>query len=91
MHVLVGLKDKADLYQLNSAATLERWDGQPATLVPLGEARVLNAEENLTLLKGFQFSDALVGLELVVFVAYQVPAHGVLIYTTTPLTLKINP
>ena len=91
LHVLVGLKDETDLYQLNSSAELELWTGEPETLVPLGEPRVMTAEENLALLQNFQFSDSLVGLELVVYVAYRIPDQGVLIYTTTPLALKILP
>lgn len=89
LHALVGLKGEPDLYQLNSNAELERWDGQPDTLFPLAQARVLNAEENLVLLQNFQFSSSLVGLDLVVYVAYQIPESGVLIYTTTPMPLRI--
>ena len=89
LHVLVGLKGEADLYQLNSNAELERWDGQTETLFPLAQPRILNAEENLALLQNFQFSSALAGLDLVVYVAYQIPESGVLIYTTTPMPLRI--
>jgi len=89
LHVLVGLKGEADLYQLNSNAELERWDGQPETLLPLAQPRILNAEENLALLQNYQFSSTLAGLDLVVYVAYQIPESGVLIYTTSPMPLRI--
>jgi hypothetical protein len=87
--VLVGLKGEADLYQLNSNAELERWDGQPETMFPLAQPRILNAEENLLFLHNYQFSSALAGLDLVVYVAYQIPGSGVLIYTASPMPLRV--
>ena len=89
LHVLVGLKGEADLYQLNSNAELERWDGQPETMFPLAQPRILNAEENLLFLHNYQFSSALAGLDLVVYVAYQIPGSGVLIYTASPMPLRV--
>ena len=89
LHVLVGLKGEADLYQLNSNAELERWDGQPETLLPLSQPRILNAEENLALLQNYQLSSTLAGLELVLYVAYQIPKSGVLIYTSSPMPLRV--
>ena len=89
LHVLVGLKGEADLYQLNSNAELERWDGQPETLLPLAQPRILNAEENLALLQNYQLSSTLAGLELVLYVAYQIPESGVLIYTSSPMPLRV--
>ena len=89
LHVLVGLKGEADLYQLNSNAELERWDGQPETLLPLAQPRILNAEENLALLQNYQLSSTLAGLELVLYVAYQIPKSGVLIYTSSPMPLRV--
>jgi hypothetical protein len=87
--VLVGLKGQADLYQLNSNAELERWDGQPETLLPLAQLRILNAEENLALLQNYHLSSTLAGLELVLYVAYQIPKSGVLIYTSSPMPLRV--
>ena len=89
LHVLVGLKGEADLYQLNSNAELERWDGQPETMFPLAQPRILNAEENLLFLQNYQFSSTLAGLDLVVYVAYQIPGSGVLIYTASPMPLRV--
>ena len=89
LHVLVGLKGETELYQLNSNAELERWDGQLENLFPLAQPRALNAEENLALLQNFQFSSSLAGLDLVVYVAYRIPESGVLIYTATPMPLRI--
>lgn len=89
LHVLVGLNGESDLYQLNSNAELERWDGRPETLFPLAQPRILNTEENLALLQNFQFSSSLAGLDLVLYVAYQIPETGELIYTTSPMPLRI--
>ncbi len=89
IHVLVGEEGGDALFQLNSAGELVRWDGEIETLIPLGDARVLNGEERLSLLNGFQFDDDLVGLDLVVYVGYWVPESNDFVYTDAPLELSI--
>ncbi len=89
IHVMVGEFGAETLYQIGADGQLIEWNGELATLVPMGDTRVLPQEERLQLLNDFQFDASLVGRKLVVYIAYQVSAEGDLIYTDAPLSFEI--
>ncbi len=91
LHVLVGQRGGTRFYQLNNDGNLVEWNGSLEGLIPISGRRVLNAEERFTVLNEFQFGTDLVGLDLVFYVGYRVFQEEDLVYTDSPLSLRIIP
>ncbi|ALO46543.1 hypothetical protein PS2015_1896 [Pseudohongiella spirulinae] len=90
-HVLADLSAAGlGLLQLNDQGEIFDWDGSAAGLVPYAPARTLSAVEYLSILQNFQPLPELLGHPLVLFIAYQLPDTGQVIYTAEPLVVQIG-
>ncbi|MCY4356166.1 MAG: M12 family metallo-peptidase [Gammaproteobacteria bacterium] len=89
IHVLIGENGGSSLFQLTSLGELVLWDNDIDSLIPLSGFRILKGEERLSLLNGFSFGEELVGINLVIYIAYWVPAFDDVVYTDNPLILSI--
>lgn len=89
-HVLADLSAAGlGLLQLNQAGEIFDWDGSAEGLIPYAPARTLSAVEYLSILQNFQPLPELLGHPLVLFIAYQLPDTGQVIYTAEPLVVQI--
>lgn len=90
-HVLADLSGAGlGFVQLNDKGETFGWDGRVENLVAYNAAAPLNAVEYLRILTDFRPLPELKGSALVLYVAYQLPATGELIYTSEPLVLNIK-
>lgn len=90
-HVLADLSGAGlGFVQLNDKGEVFGWNGRVDNLVPYNAAAPLNAVEYLRILTDFRPLPELKGSALVLYVAYQLPATGELIYTSEPLVLNIK-
>lgn len=90
-HVLADLSAAGlGLVQLNDRGELFGWDGAVANLVPYSAPATLKAVEYLRILSDFAPIPALHGFPLVLFLAYQLPDTGELVYTLEPLVVNIS-
>ena len=78
------------MIQLNERGETFSWDGSLAGLVPFSAPVTLKAIEYLRILSDFVPVPELHGHPLVLYVAYQLPGSGELIYTLDPLTVNIS-
>jgi hypothetical protein len=89
-HVLADLSAAGlGQLQLNQQGEIFDWDGSAAGLIPYAPARTLSAVEYLSILQNFQPLPELLGHPLVLFIAYQLPDTGQVIYTAEPLIVQI--
>lgn len=88
IHVLL-VAGADNFLQLTSEGELVPWNGELADLGSVIEARPLTAVERIKVLDSYFPNDALVGQQLTVYVAYQIPESGSFVYTVTPLVLDI--
>ena len=89
IHVLMGEEGTDTLFQLTPQGELLRWDSRIESLISLAGIRRLNPEERLSLLNRFSFGEDLIGIRLVIYIAYWVPDHDEIVYTRNPLTLRV--
>jgi hypothetical protein len=90
-HVLADLSAAGlGLVQLTDRGELFAWDGVVANLVPFAPPSPLKAIEYLRILTDFEPVPELHGFPLVLFLAYQLPDSGELIYTLEPLIVNIS-
>ena len=88
-HVLVSLRN-SDLYQVDETGALAVWDGSVDSLYAASGTRQLRKQERLSIVNGYRFDAALVGQELLIYIAYKLPGVGDLVYTANPLVLQIR-
>lgn len=90
-HVLADLSAAGlGLIQLNERGELFNWDGNVANLVPFSAPVTMKPIEYLRILTDFTPVPELYGYPLVLFLAYQLPDTGELIYTLEPLIVNIS-
>lgn len=90
-HVLADLSAAGLGYlQLEQSGRIHTWDGTAADLVPYRPSETLSPVEYLNILDNFQPLPELVGHPLVLYIAYQLPATGELVYTVEPLVVQIE-
>lgn len=90
-HVLADLSAAGlGLVQLNEHGQLFGWNGAVANLVPFSAPATLKPVEYLRILSDFAPVPELHGFPLVLFLAYQLPDTGELIYTLEPLVVNIS-
>ena len=90
IHVLVGLRHTG-VYQVDASGQLSEWDGDFDSLFAAGGMLRLRQQERLTIVRGYHFDEALVGEELLIYIAYKLPGMGDIVFTAIPLVLKILP
>ena len=90
VHVLIRTQSGA-LFQLDESGRLLRWDGTSAGLRSAVTSGILKAQERITVLQDFRFDSEAVGQEIEFFVAYQYNGFADVIFTATPLRLRIDP
>lgn len=89
-HVLADLSAAGHgMLQLNQQGQLFDWDGSVAALVPFSAPATLNPVEYLRILNDFEPVSELHGFPLVLYLAYQLPDTGEVIYTLEPLVVNI--
>lgn len=90
-HVLADLSAAGLGYlQLQQNGQIHSWNGSAADLVPYRPSETLSPVEYLNILDNFQPLPELVGHPLVLYIAYQLPATGELVYTVEPLVVQIE-
>lgn len=90
-HVLADLSAAGLGYlQLEQNGQIHSWNGTAADLVPYRPAETLSPVEYLSILDNFQPLPELVGHPLVLYIAYQLPDTGELVYTVEPLVVQIE-
>lgn len=90
-HVLADLSAAGlGLVQLTERGELFGWDGEVTHLIPFSAPAILKPIEYLRILNDFAPVPELDGFPLVLFLAYQLPETGELIYTLDPLTINIS-
>ncbi|MDF1624383.1 MAG: M12 family metallo-peptidase [Pseudohongiella nitratireducens] len=90
-HVLADLSAAGLGYlQLEQNGQIHSWDGTAGDLVPYRPEEPLSPVEYLNILDNFQPLPELVGHPLVLYIAYQLPATGELVYTVEPLVVQIE-
>ncbi len=90
VNVLVGLGDRG-FVQPDGLGNLVAWDGTIPGLLPVTGTGPLRAIERLHVLDDYAFDAGLVGQQIIIYVAYQLPEHNEIIYTINPLILNIVP
>ena len=88
-HVLASLRN-SDLYQFDERGALAVWDGSFDGLYAVGRTYQLRKREWFSIVNGYRFDEALVGQELLIYVAYKLPGVRDLVYTANPLVLQIR-
>lgn len=88
IHVLISL-GSLGFVQLTSDGSLQPWNGSVEGLAAFKSRPALESNERIKLLDDYLVDSSLIGEQMAVFVAYQVPELGVFIYTANPLTLDI--
>ena len=88
-HVLVALRN-SDLYQIDETGALTVWDGSLSSLYAASGTHQLREQELFSIVNGYRFDEALVGQDLLIYVAYKLPGVGDLVYTANPLVLQIR-
>lgn len=76
--------------QLNAQGQVFDWDGTPEGLIAYQPPEPLKPVEYLNILTDFQPLPELIGHPLVLFIAYQLPETGEVVYTQEPLTVQIR-
>ena len=90
-HVLADLSAAGlGFLQLQQNGQIHSWNGSAADLVPYRPSETLSPVEYLNILDNFQPLPELVGHPLVLYIAYQLPATGELVYTVEPLVVQIE-
>lgn len=90
-HVLADLSAAGlGMVQLNERGELFGWNGSVANLVPFSAPAALKPVEYLRILSDFAPVPELHGFPMVLFLAYQLPDSGELIYTLEPLIVNIS-
>lgn len=90
-HVLADLSAAGlGMIQLNDQGQTFHWDGSVADLQAFSVNAVLKPIEYLRILTDFQPIPAIQGHPLVLFLGYQLPETGELVYTTEPLVVDIG-
>ncbi|MDP3516638.1 MAG: zinc-dependent metalloprotease family protein [Pseudohongiella sp.] len=90
-HVLADLSAAGlGMIQLNDQGETFNWDGSVADLKAFSSDLVLKPIEYLRILTDFQPIPAIQGHPLVLFLGYQLPETGELVYTTDPLVVDIG-
>lgn len=90
-HVLADLSAAGLGYlQLDQDGGIHSWNGSATDLVPYRPGETLSPVEYLSILDNFQPLPELVGHPLVLYIAYQLPATGELVYTVEPLVVQIE-
>ena len=82
--------EKGQVFQLNSAGGFSQWDGTATGLIATIKNSKLHKLERLSLLQGFQFDSASIGREFNIYIAYEVSALQEVVYTTTPLVVRVR-
>lgn len=90
-HVLADLSEAGmGFVQLNDKGEIFGWNGRVDNLMAYNATARLNAVEYLHVLSDFRPLPELQGTSLVLYIAYQLPETGELIYTSEPLTVNIQ-
>lgn len=90
-HIVADLHQAGLGYaQLDEHGGLHEWDEEVSGLVPFNSPRPLAAVEYLQVLSEFVPLPEMAGYPLVLFVAYQLPDTGEVIFTTDPLVIDIQ-
>lgn len=90
-HIVADLQQAGLGYaQLDQYGGLHEWDEEVSGLVPFNSPRPLAAVEYLQVLSEFVPLPEMAGYPLVLFVAYQLPDTGEVIFTTDPLVIDIQ-
>lgn len=91
-HVLADLTAAGlGMIQLNDRGETFHWDGTVADLKAFSTDMPLKPVEFLRILTDFQPVPAIQGHPLVLFLGYQLPETGELVYTTDPVIVDIAP
>ncbi len=86
-HVLVSA-DSSEFFQLDREIGLTSWDGTLQGLRAATPERSLRVRERFHIVDNFPISADMAGLELLIYLAYQVP--GDIVYLPQPLRLTIS-
>jgi hypothetical protein len=90
-HVLADVSAAGlGMIQLNDQGETFNWDGSVADLKAFSSDLVLKPIEYLRILTDFQPIPEIQGHPLVLFLGYQLPETGELVYTTDPLVVDIG-
>ena len=88
IHALIGMGNLG-IFQLERPGQIVPWDGTIDGLIAVNGDAPLKAYERLTVLDDYQLDPALIGQQVIIYIAYQLAGSGEIIYTVNPLVLNV--
>ncbi|MBL4821150.1 MAG: hypothetical protein JKY98_09220 [Gammaproteobacteria bacterium] len=89
IHVLLSVIP-GQFWQLDETGNITRWDGTTENLRGYRDRQPLHTLEHFKLINDYGFEESLISKKLSIYIAYQIPATGEVIYTAQPLVLEIQ-